>query len=117
MARKILIVDDDANIVQYLKDIFEDNGYAVCVAADGLQAEQVLEQEKPDLITLDLEMPEEWGPKFYRKLTQKDEYKNIPVVVISGLPAPQYAIKKAVACLNKPFDKDELLKIVKKAIG
>lgn len=117
MAKKILIVDDDANIVEYLKDIFEDNGYATCVAMDGSKASEMLEKESPDLITLDLEMPEEWGPRFYRKMSQMDAYKNLPVVVISGLPAPQYAIKKAVACLNKPFEKDELLKVVKDAIG
>ena len=117
MAKKILIIDDDHNIVQYLEDIFKDNGYETCIAKDGLEASEVFNQEKPDLITLDLEMPEEWGPKFYRKLTKNAEYADIPVVVISGLPASKYAIKRAVASLDKPFNKEELLKIVKDAVG
>jgi len=67
----------------------------------------------PDLITLDLEMPGDWGPRFYRKMTQIDSLKNIPVIVISGLSCNQYAIPKAVTTLSKPFDKNKLLKIVK----
>lgn len=117
MAKKILIIDDDPNIVEYLQDLFQDNGYETCTASDGLESMDVLKKEKPDLITLDLEMPEEWGPRFYRKLSQEEEFKNVPVIVISGLPASKYAIKKAAASLSKPFDKEELLKIVAEILG
>ena len=85
MAKKIMIVDDDPNIVTYLTDFFGDNGYDTCSASDGPEALEVVKEEKPDLITLDLQMPEEWGPRFYRKLTKEKELKNIPVIVISGL--------------------------------
>ena len=117
MAKKIMIVDDDANMVTYLTDLFSDNGYDTCSASDGSQALPIVTKEKPDLITLDLEMPEEWGPRFYRKLMQEKDLKNIPVIVISGITGSKYAIQKAVASLMKPFDKDELLKIVKDTIG
>ena len=117
MAKKIMIVDDDPNIVTYLKDFFGDNGYDICSAEDGSEAMAVVKKEKPDLITLDLEMPEEWGPRFYRKLMKEEEYKKIPVIVISGLTGGKYAIQKAVASIAKPFDRDELLKIVKDTIG
>ena len=73
-------------------------------------------QEKPDLITLDLDMPDEWGPRFYRRLSKHPELKGTPVVVISGL-AGRHAIKNAVAFLNKPFDPDKLLGILKSTIG
>ncbi|WP_243545326.1 DVU0259 family response regulator domain-containing protein [Pseudodesulfovibrio tunisiensis] len=117
MAKKIMIVDDDPNIVSYLTDLFTDNGYRTCTAADGTDALTVVQEEQPDLITLDLEMPREWGPRFYRKLTQNDEFKKIPVIVISGLEGNKYAIQKAVASLTKPFDRDELLSIVKDVLG
>ncbi len=116
MAKKILIVDDDPNIITYLTDLFGDNGYATCSAGNGREALDLAQREKPDLITLDLEMPEEWGPRFYRKMSQHPELMNIPVIVISGLSGNQYAIQKAVACVSKPFDRDELLRIVKDAI-
>jgi CheY-like chemotaxis protein len=117
MAKKILIVDDDPNTVTYLEDLFSDNGYITCSSQDGSEAMAVVKREKPDLITLDLEMPEEWGPRFYRKLIKEKEFSKIPVIVISGLTGGKYAIQKAVASLLKPFDRDELIKIVKDTIG
>ena len=117
MAKKIMVIDDDPNIVSYLSDLFTDHGYAVCTATDGAGAMDIVASEKPDLITLDIEMPEEWGPRFYRKLSQDNENKKIPVIVISGLTATKYAVPKAVANLTKPFDQGQLLKIVKEVIG
>jgi CheY-like chemotaxis protein len=116
MAKKILIVDDDQTIVKYLTALFEDNGYTTCSASDGNQAYELLEQQMPDLITLDLQMPEEWGPRFYRKMSRNTQFKSIPVIVISGLDG-DHAIRNAVAFIRKPFDADKLLGIVKKTIG
>ena len=116
MAKKILIVDDDTTIVKYLTALFEDNGYTTTSAADGVKAFEMLENAPPDLITLDLQMPEEWGPRFYRKMSKDKKYKNIPVIVISGLDG-DHAIRNAVAFIRKPFDADKLLGIVKKTIG
>ena len=64
MAYKILIVDDDPYIVKYMIDILTDNGYATCSASDGTEAFVILKREKPDLVTLGLDMPSEWGPRF-----------------------------------------------------
>ncbi len=116
MSKKIMIVDDDPAVVEYLTTLFEDNGYETSSAKDAQEAIEVARREKPDLITLDLEMPGDWGPRFYRKMTEDPELKNIPVVVISGLSGHQYAINKAVASISKPFDRNELLKIVKENI-
>ncbi|WP_320172194.1 DVU0259 family response regulator domain-containing protein [Maridesulfovibrio sp.] len=117
MSKKIMIVDDDQDIRSYLGELFADNGYETVMAEDGAVAVEIAEKETPDLITLDLEMPGEWGPRFYRKLTQNDDLKRIPVIVISGLNANKYAIPKAIATLTKPFDAEELIRIVKETIG
>jgi len=116
MAKKILVVDDDPVIVKYLTTLFSDNGYDTCFASDGIKALETLKAEKPDLITLDLQMPEEWGSTFYRRIRKDAEFKDMPVIIISGI-AGQHAAKKAVAYLSKPFDPDKLLGIVKKTIG
>lgn len=116
MAKKILVVDDDPVIVKYLVTLFSDNGYETCTASDGVAALEVLKKEKPDLITLDLQMPEEWGSRFYRRLTKEKDLKDTPVIIISGM-AGQHAAKSAVAYLSKPFDPDKLLGIVKSTIG
>ncbi|MHC1702048.1 MAG: DVU0259 family response regulator domain-containing protein [Humidesulfovibrio sp.] len=117
MAKKIMVVDDDPDIVEYLVSIFKERGYATCSASGGESAMEVMEREKPDLLTLDLEMPDEWGPRFYRKFSQKPEFKDLPVVVISGLAGIHLAIRKAVATVNKPFEPTQVLGIVEGAIG
>ncbi|MBI5590399.1 MAG: response regulator [Deltaproteobacteria bacterium] len=116
MAKKIMIIDDDPIIVKYLVTLFSDNGYETCIASDGIQAMETVKTTIPDLITLDLEMPQEWGSRFYRKLSKDESLKKIPVIVISGL-AGSHAVKDAVAFVKKPFDPDKLLGIVKKTIG
>lgn len=116
MAKKLLIVDDDPIIVKYIQNVLEDNGYETCTASNAEEAYEQLEKEKPDMITLDLEMPGEWGPRFYRKMSKDNQFKDIPVLVISGM-AGKHAVKKAVGYLAKPFDPDKLLAIVKKNIG
>ena len=117
MGKKILVMDDDPTVVDYLIDLLQDNGYATCKAYDAAEGFEVLEKEKPDLITLDLDMPGVKGPLFYRRYTQMEEFKDIPVIVISGMHVPHRAIKKAIAALEKPIEKEELLKIVKDTIG
>ncbi|PIP35207.1 MAG: hypothetical protein COS92_08450 [Desulfobacterales bacterium CG07_land_8_20_14_0_80_52_14] len=116
MEKKILVIDDDPVIVKYLVNLFEDNGYATCTASSSTEGLEVVEKEKPDLITLDLQMPDEWGPRFYRKLRYSKDLKNTPVIVITGIDG-DHAIKDAVAYLSKPFDPDKLLGIVKRTIG
>jgi CheY-like chemotaxis protein len=117
MAKKILIIDDDPIVVKYLKNIFTENGYETCTAGSGVEGTEVVKREKPDLITLDLQMPEEWGPRFFRKLTQDKQFKNIPVIVISGLASSKYSLPKSVAYFSKPFNPDEVLAAVKNSIG
>lgn len=117
MAKKIMVVDDDVDIVEYLVSIFKEQGYATCSASGGEEALAMLDREHPDLLTLDLEMPEEWGPRLYRKFSQKPEFKDLPVVVISGLAGIHLAIRKAVATVNKPFDPAQVLEIVERTIG
>jgi CheY-like chemotaxis protein len=99
MAKKIMVVDDDRDIVDYLVTLFKDSGYETCSAHDGDQALKMLETEKPDLVT------------------QMPEFKETPVIVISGLSGIHLAIKKAVATINKPFDPAQVLGIVKDTIG
>ncbi len=116
MAKTILIIDDDAAIRQFLDMLLRDNGYETLQAGDGAQALAVLETRTPDLITLDIEMPEVTGPKLNRLLTKQGKGA-IPIVVITGHTGLKYVIPKAVASLTKPFDRNELLSIVRETIG
>lgn len=116
MSRKILIIDDDPYIVKYLEDILQDDGFKTCTASNVEDALAQMKDEKPDLITLDLEMPNEWGPRFYRKMVQDPDYKDIPVIVVSGLSGIHLAIKNAVASFKKPFNPKELLGAIRSTL-
>lgn len=116
MAKKILIIDDDPVTLKYLDILFRDNGFETCTASSSMEGLEVVRKEKPDLISLDLQMPGEWGPRFYRKLRRDKELKDIPVVVVSGIDG-DHAVKDAVAFVAKPFDPDRLIGIVKRALA
>lgn len=116
MAKRIMVIDDDPVVVKYLVNIFTDNGYDTITAGSGKEAMEILNNTVPDLMTLDLEMPDEWGSQFYRQISKSDTLKTIPVIVISGMSG-RHAVKKAVAYVAKPFDPDKLMAIVRKAIG
>jgi CheY-like chemotaxis protein len=116
MPKKILIIDDDPIVVKYLEAVFSDNGYETCTASSTMEGLDVVKQEKPDLITLDLQMPGEWGPRFYRKLRKDKTLRDTPVIVVSGIDG-DHAIKDAIAFVKKPFDPEKLVGIVKNTIG
>jgi chemotaxis response regulator CheB len=86
-------------------------------APDPFIARDKILKLKPDVMTLDIEMPHEWGPRFYRKLTQNKLCKNVPVIVISGRGSRDHSIREAVGVFSKPFDPDKLMEIVNKEIG
>ena len=108
MPKKILTIDDDPYIVKYITEVLSDNGYATCSASSVEEALSVLEAERPDLVTLDMEMPDEWGPRFYRKMSMNPAFKDTPVIVISGLQGIHLAIRNA--------DPEELLSIVNRVL-
>ncbi len=113
--KKIMIIDDDPVIAKYLNVLFQDTGYATCLAKNGKEAVAIFENEAPDLITLDLEMPEEWGPRFFRKISKKQGFCT-PVIVISGLNSIKHSIPKANATFGKPFDPDTVLAKVRELL-
>jgi DNA-binding response OmpR family regulator len=117
MAKRILIVEDDRSIAEYLMTLFNDNGYEAYIASNGVEALEMVKAETPDLITLDFEMPESWGNILYRKMQKIKKLRNIPIIIISGVEAEFPQLEKAVASLRKPFDREELLRIVRDTIG
>jgi CheY-like chemotaxis protein len=116
MAKKILIVDDEEAIRSYLEALFTAEGYETLLACDGVEALKIARAEIPDLITLDLQMPNDTGTAFYRKMHRDDKLSGVPVIVISGIAGRHLAVKRPAAVFDKPIDKEELLKAVKEAI-
>jgi CheY-like chemotaxis protein len=115
--KKIVIIDDEADVRRYLVAILKKNGYETVTASDGVEGLEVVRREKPDLVTLDLMMPNQSGTDFYRNLVKDKELGETPVIVISGLPGRHLAVKQPVAVFDKPVDPEGFLAAVRGAIG
>jgi DNA-binding NtrC family response regulator len=118
---KILVVDDDADIVTVLRDRLEALGYGTVCAGDGLRALELIEQETPHLMLLDLEMSKLSGLDVLKRLAQhKPAAPDMPVIVMTAhgtITAAVQAMKQgAYDFLTKPFDVDHLTLVVAKAL-
>jgi len=118
---KILVVDDDADIVTVLRDRLEALGYVTICASDGLRALELIEQETPHLVLLDLEMPRLSGLDVLKRLAQgRPNGHEMPVIVMTAhgtITAAVQAMKQgAHDFLTKPFDVDHLAIVVAKAL-
>ena len=141
MAKRILIVDDEPDIVTFLSAVLEENGYSSLSAKDGVEGLDVVRKEKPDLILLDLMMPKKSGITLFQELRNDPQMSDIPVVVVTGVSEvtgvdfrnfmykrPLKDEKKFVEAtgltkytvpngyVEKPIDPDELIKAIKEAL-
>ena len=110
---KILVVDDEPNIVQTLKDRLEMNEYVVVTACNGDEGLKTAQQERPDLILLDVIMPILDGHEMLEKLRQNEWGQDVSVIMLTARSQTQ-DIQRAKDCsiddyIIKPFDLSELL--------
>lgn len=127
--KTILVVEDDADQSAYLTTLFGDAGYVAVSARDGNQAMARAKESKPDLITLDMSMPEKSGVKFYTEIRSDPELAGVPVLVITGVTgmggkpedfekflAGRKQIPPPQGFMPKPVDRDRLLAKVKELL-
>lgn len=121
MGKKILIVDDEPNVVRLIMSRLKANGYDVVVAYDGLQAVRVAHLEKPDLILLDVRIPAGGGLTVYENLRQLVDTMMTPIVFVTALANDEMREKieemGADDLITKPVDPQELLDKVAKFVG
>jgi DNA-binding response OmpR family regulator len=112
-AKKILVVDDDPDILDALQFMLEDAGYEVKTTEKGEYAEnlRVTNGGLPDVIILDVLLSGKDGWLICQKLKSQEETKRIPVIMISAHPNAKYSVSAVGAddFMAKPFDMDELL--------
>lgn len=84
MPPKILIIDDEPEIVMYLKTLLEDHGYLTVSAPDGVQGLRLIKQEKPDLVCIDVMMPRKTGIALYQEIKTDPQLRDIPAILISA---------------------------------
>lgn len=118
-AKKILIVEDEQDVLAYFEAIFQDNGYDTVLARNGIEGFELAKSEKPDLIALDITMPGQSGMKTYRQYKRHPALKDIPVIIITAVNDSFKSLLDELngfstpeAFFNKPIDPEELLKVV-----
>jgi signal transduction histidine kinase/DNA-binding response OmpR family regulator/putative methionine-R-sulfoxide reductase with GAF domain len=112
----VLVVDDEPELRSVLRSHLERNGYRVLEAGRALEALEIARAEHPDLITMDVGLPDLDGLEAIRLLRQWEDTREIPVVVITGSPG-QEINKAELRHLARPFDESRLLERVREALA
>ena len=126
MKKKILIVDDEPDIVSYLEMVLRDQGFETLSAGNGYEALEAVKRDRPDLVTLDITMPEASGTRFYKEMRTDPELSKIPVIIVTavtGLGGDKYAYERFIsnrrlvpapeAFFPKPIDREAFITAVK----
>ena len=119
MSQTILIVDDCTDIARIIARYLQSAGYQTIVAANGIEARRILEQNPPDAAILDLMMPGLTGAELLHDLRRNPETKNLPVVLVSarvGYGTHLTNENDADFCVGKPFTKLQIVHAVRTAI-
>lgn len=127
--KKVLVIDDEVDTVVYLETLLQDNGYETASARDGEEGMEKVKSEKPDLVILDVSMPQKSGMRFFREIKSDQDLAKIPVVFvtgITGIAGEKDALKKFIdgtgsipspqGFFSKPIDREEFLKLVGKLL-
>ena len=119
--RRILVVDDEPDVLVFYTAVLQDQGATVFEASDGDAAIEIARREKPDLITLDLSMPGTDGGVVFETLRQDPELSAIKVCIITGRPELRRliydrAVRPPEGYLDKPVDEETLLRNVRKIL-
>lgn len=117
MAKKILVVDDEPEIVELLKTRLEVSGYQVVTAGNGVTALRTVKEERPDLLILDMMLPDIQGSTICAQIKADEKYSFIPVILLTARSSDYdkdvVRTIKADAYITKPFKQEVLLKTVK----
>jgi DNA-binding response OmpR family regulator len=117
VSHRLLLIDDDPNLLYLAKHYFEFNGFEVVTAANALEGITILEQAKPDLVICDVMMPGINGHAFVRQLKTNPVTEHIPVLFLSAKSKPSDRLEGlkagADSYIVKPFDPEQLIAEVK----
>jgi len=119
--KRVLVVDDDADIAKMLKIRIEAEGYEFMSAMDGKEMLEALNIKKPDVILLDIMLPGMDGYSVLREMRKNERYFDIPVIILSAKEKKKvgdlFMLEKAVFFIEKPFDIKDLLEKIRIAMG
>jgi len=116
-AQKILVIDDEPDVVSYLSAFLEDEGFEVLEAGNGPDGLALAREQAPDLITLDITMPGMSGIEVLTTLRRDERLRRIPVIIITGVTAFEKLmdyrhVRPPEGFMSKPIDLARLLSTI-----
>ncbi len=120
--RKVVIVEDEPGMIQFIELVLSDLGFEVIGALGGREGLEAIAREKPDLVLLDLMMPVVDGWGVYTEMKADEHLKTIPVIVITAKTDSlteqlSLDVARVQDFIKKPFDRAELLDSIAKVLG
>ena len=119
--KTILVVDDEPDIRDFLTTLLQDNGYETVTAGNGEEALDRVKERSPHLVTLDITMPETSGVRFYRTMKESEEWKAIPIVIVTGIASEfekfistRKQVPPPEGYVSKPIAEKEILALLAK---
>ncbi len=120
MQKKILVVDDNENVLEILTHLLQIHNYQILTCEDALQATMMALNHKPDLILLDLMLPAGGGTAVYARLKKSPETENIPIIFLSAatldIMKEKYKGVDSKYMFTKPWDNQKLLEAIKEIL-
>jgi CheY-like chemotaxis protein len=117
--KTVLIVDDEPDTCTYFSTVLEDKGFETVIARNGEDGLARLKESVPDLVTLDITMPEKSGVRLYREIKGMEEMKGVPVIIITGVAddfekfiSSRKSVPPPEGYLSKPIDVEKFLALV-----
>jgi len=120
MAERILVADDDTDVCNLINYTLENAGYEVLICTNGRNVIDKAKEERPDVIILDVMMPGIDGATIAKKMSETDELREIPIIVVSALEASKnmfQPIMQVAKFVSKPFNPEDLAEEVRKALN
>lgn len=130
MSKKILLVDDDPDVMLFNRTVVEEEGHRILTASNGEEGLRLLKQHHPDLVILDVLMPKQSGIKMYRAVKSEPELRGIPIIILSGIAKKSFLKSQAALAefgeeevpeperyLEKPVEAEELAATVREVLG
>ncbi len=130
MSKKVIVVDDDPDVILFNQTVVEESGYVALTATNGEEALAIIKEERPDLVLLDILMPRQSGIRLYRELKSDASLQHIPVIVVSGIARKTFLqsqkaltefggaeVPEPEVYLEKPVEPEELAAKIKTLLG
>lgn len=128
--KRVLIVDDNPDVRKIVSKLIQVSGFKALIAKNGVEGMEIVKEDRPDLIILDVVMPKESGVRMYHELKTDDNFKDIPVIMLSAIPKKSFlksqkvldefkgqSVPEPYAYMEKPEEPEELVGLMKEILG